>query len=54
MYDQQGNIQYSAAALTYNVGSLPTSFIIDGKGQIQYRIEADDVKLEESVKKILK
>ena len=54
MYDQQGNIQYSAAALTYNVSGLPTSFIIDGKGQILSRIESDNAKLEESVKKIFK
>ena len=53
-YDTQGNIQYSAAALAYNVTKLPTSFIIDDKGQILVRIEGDDAKIEEVVKKNMK
>ena len=52
IYDQSGNIEYSAAALTYNVKSLPTTFIISSKGEIITRIEGDDAKIEAEIKKI--
>ncbi|MCR5395804.1 MAG: AhpC/TSA family protein [Bacteroidales bacterium] len=48
LFDQQGNIQYSAAALTYNVSKLPTTFVIDANGQILHRIEADDAAIEKA------
>ena len=51
VYDQQGNIQYSAAALTYNVSKLPTTFIITSGGDLTTRIEQDDAKLESEIKK---
>ncbi|MBP5716114.1 MAG: redoxin domain-containing protein [Bacteroidales bacterium] len=51
-YDTQGNIQYSAAAMSYNVKSLPTTFIIGADGTLQARIEGDDAKLEAELKKI--
>lgn len=54
LYDQQGNIDYSAAALTYNVKTLPTTFIISGKGNILTRVEGDDAQLEAELKKIIK
>lgn len=54
LYDQNGNIQYSPAAQSYNVGQLPTSFIINDKGEIQCRIERDDANLEQEIKKIIK
>lgn len=54
VYDQQGNVQYSAAALTYNVSTAPTTFIINAKGEIVTRIERDDAKIEAEIKKIIK
>jgi len=54
VYDQQGTIQYSAAALTYNVSSLPTTFIINKDGDLVARVEGDDARLEAELKKIIK
>lgn len=54
MYDQNGNIEYSAALRTYNVKSLPTTFIISSNGEIITRIEGDDAKIEAEIKKIIK
>ena len=54
LFDTQGNIQYSAAALTYNVSKLPTTFVIDANGQILKRIEGDDEAIEKAVKAAFK
>lgn len=54
LFDQNGNIQYSPAAQTYNVGQLPTVFIINSKGEIQTRIEGDDAAVEKEIQKIIK
>ncbi len=51
-YDTQGNIQYSAAAMTYNVKSLPTTFIIGADGTLKARIDGNDAKIEAELKKI--
>lgn len=54
LFDQNGNIQYAPSAQTYNVSKLPTLFIINDKGEIQTRIEGDDTKIEQEIKKIIK
>ena len=53
-YDQYGNIAYSAAALRYNVSTLPTTFVIDREGNLVTRIENQDAELENLVKKYIK
>jgi len=54
MYDQNGNVQYSPAAQSFNVGHLPTTFIITDKGELLPRIEGEDAKVEAEIKKIIK
>lgn len=51
LFDQQGLIQYSNAALLFNVSKLPTTFIINKAGELTTRVEADDEKLAEELKK---
>lgn len=52
LFDEQGNIQYSRAAATYNVGQLPTSYILDREGNLKVRVENED-KLEGELVKLL-
>jgi len=54
LFDQNGNIQYSPAAQTYNVGHLPTTFVLNDKGELQTRIEGNDAAIEQEIKKIIK
>lgn len=54
IYDAQGRIQYAPSALTYNVGTLPTTFIIDAKGELKTRVEVDDAKLEADLTKFMR
>ena len=53
-YDQYGTVTYSAAALSYNVSSLPTTFVITRAGELQYRVENDDKQLADIVAKAVK
>lgn len=52
IFDQEGNLQYSAAAALYNVNTIPTTFIMGRDGSPIVRVE-DDNKLESSVAKAL-
>lgn len=52
LFDQEGNLQYSAAAALYNVNTIPTTFIMGRDGSPLTRIE-DDSKLESAVAKAL-
>lgn len=52
IFDSNGVIRYAPSAQTYNVSTLPTSYIIDAAGNLQVRVE-DDAKLEQEVRKAL-
>lgn len=48
LFDENGLVQYSAAAHIYNVGNIPTTFVMGRDGTPLKRIE-DDSKLAEAV-----
>jgi len=50
LFDQEGTLQYSAAASTYNVGTIPTTFVMARDGSPVARVE-DDCKLDATVAK---
>lgn len=52
MFDENGLVQYSAAASTYNVRSMPTTFVMGRDGSPVARIE-DDSKLDSAISKAL-
>jgi len=52
LIDQNGMLQYSAAAALYNVTAIPTTFVMGRDGGILQRIE-DDAKLESAITKVL-
>lgn len=52
LYDEQGNIQYSRSATTYNVTQLPTSYILDREGNLKVRVEHEE-KMESELLKLL-
>ncbi|MBQ0057079.1 MAG: redoxin domain-containing protein [Bacteroidales bacterium] len=53
-YFDDGTIDFAPSAVTYNVRSVPTTFIIGRDGELKTRIEMDDEKLETEVKKYMK
>jgi len=52
LFDDNGMVQYSAAAALYNVNNIPTTFIMGRDGTAVSRIE-DDSKLEAAVAKVM-
>ena len=52
LLDQNGMLQYSAAAALYNVTAIPTVFVMGRDGGVIERVE-DDAKLEAAVAKVL-
>ena len=52
LFDENGMVQYSAAAALYNVTNIPTTFIMGRDGAALNRIE-DDSKLEAAVAKVM-
>ena len=52
LFDENGMVQYSAAAATYNVNTFPTTFVMGRDGSPLSRIE-DDTKLEAAVAKVM-
>ena len=52
LFDQQGMVQYSAAAALYNVTNIPTTFVMARDGSPVSRIE-DDSKLDAAVAKAM-
>lgn len=52
LFDDNGMVQYSAAAALYNVNNIPTTFIMGRDGTVVSRIE-DDSKLEAAVAKVM-
>lgn len=52
LYDLQGYVQYSRPAGIYNVGNLPTTFVLTRDGSVTARVE-DDARLEAEVTKHL-
>jgi len=52
LFDQNGLVQYSAAAALYNVQNIPTTFIMGRDGAAQLRVE-DDSQLEAAVAKAM-
>ena len=52
LFDENGMVQYSAAAALYNVNNIPTTFIMGRDGAALNRIE-DDSKLEAAVAKVM-
>lgn len=53
LWDQNGNIQYSRAAATYNVQQIPMIFLLDREGSVAVRVETES-KLEGEILKLLK
>ena len=53
LWDQNGNIQYSRAAATYNVQQIPMIFLLDRDGSVAVRVETES-KLEGEILKLLK
>lgn len=51
-FDENGMVQYSAAAALYNVSNIPTTFIMSRDGTAVARVE-DDSKLEAAVAKVM-
>jgi hypothetical protein len=52
LFDENGMVQYSAAAALYNVTNIPTTFIMGRDGAALNRVE-DDSKLEAAVAKVM-
>jgi len=52
LFDDNGMVQYSAAAALYNVNNIPTTFIMGRDGSAVARVE-DDSKLEAAVAKVM-
>lgn len=52
LYDDNGLVAYSVAAQTYNVGIIPTTFIMGRDGSVIDRVE-DDSKLDAAIAKAL-
>ncbi|MBR5068654.1 MAG: DUF4369 domain-containing protein [Bacteroidales bacterium] len=52
LFDENGMVQYSAAAALYNVTNIPTTFIMGRDGAALNRVE-DDSKLEAAVTKVM-
>ncbi len=52
LFDENGMVQYSAAAALYNVSNIPTTFIMGKDGAAMSRVE-DDSKLESAVAKVM-
>lgn len=52
LFDENGLVQYSAAAALYNVNNIPTTFIMGRDGAAVSRVE-DDSKLEAAVAKVM-
>lgn len=50
--NQQGEVQYSGAASTFNVGTIPTIFIIDRQQQVVSRVE-DLQQLTSAIAKVM-
>ena len=52
LFDENGMVQYSAAAALYNVNNIPTTFVMGRDGAAVSRVE-DDSKLEVAVAKVM-
>lgn len=52
LFDENGNLQFSAAAHVYNVTNIPTTFVMGRDGSPLSRVE-DDSKLADAVAKAL-
>lgn len=52
LFDENGMVQYSAAAALYNVNNIPTTFIMGRDGAALNRVE-DDSKLDAAVAKVM-
>lgn len=52
LFDENGMVQYSAAAALYNVNNIPTTFVMGRDGAAVSRVE-DDSKLEAAVAKVM-
>ncbi len=52
LFDENGMVQYSAAAALYNVTNIPTTFIMGRDGTAINRVE-DDSKLDAAVAKVM-
>ncbi len=52
LFDENGMVQYSAAAALYNVNNIPTTFVMGKDGAAVSRVE-DDSKLEAAVAKVM-
>lgn len=52
LFDENGMVQYSAAAALYNVNNIPTTFVMGRDGAAVSRVE-DDSKLETAVAKVM-
>lgn len=52
LFDENGMVAYSAAAHTYNVSNIPTTFIMGRDGSVLDRVE-DDTKLDAAISKAL-
>lgn len=53
VFDQNGNIQYSRSAATYNVQQIPMIYLLDKEGAVTARVETES-KLEGEILKLLK
>lgn len=52
LFDENGMVQYSAAAALYNASNIPTTFIMGRDGAALNRVE-DDSKLDAAVAKVM-